>query len=205
MNKKLVYVFLILSMLVVPATSFARDTDYTQGKSFTWSPNNFSTVTTQTSTYLYSYTSLKWDQAGATYVNNLLSNFWDYYTMEMNNCDDQYVSASSGYTNLPSGTWASESDSGSPTSYHEEMEYYWANTQLAADKGYHFNLLWAKQGETGSGSLHLIAQMGPFHQGYDYDLLSITPYTITSALMLGDNNYQTSRAAKTASYRTGLY
>jgi len=180
---KLLCAFLVLTLLTMPVHAFARDTDYTEGKSFVWSPNNFSTVTTQTSTHLNSYTSLTWDNAGAGYVNNLLRNFWDFYTMEMNNINDRMISASSGYTNLPSGTWASESDHGSPTPHHEEIEYFWANTQLVAGTAYHFNLLWTKKGGTGNGSLHLIAQMGPFQQGYDFDLLRQTPYTIGTALV----------------------
>ncbi len=174
--KKLLARLIISSMFIAtcstPVYAADRDTGYQAGQTFSWAPYYNSLSVDERVGLFYLRYDIRWDATGASLVNNLLDppNFWDYYTMECRDTDPGDLGGTTGgYTNLPTGTWQSEDDNGDWLD--EEVEYYWANEGLVANYAYSFDPEFVKSHSSGSTYMHLIAQQGPLHQGYDWDFL----------------------------------
>lgn len=184
----------MLMIVAFPLMAIARDTDYSEGDSFIWSPDQYDSSYNDGYSYLFTYTTLEWSNSGAEEVNDRLSNFWDYYTMELNNIEDEHIGSIGGTTELPDGSWDPEDDDGNGLS--EELEYYWANTDLEGNVNYDFDTTWGKVESSGSGDFDLIAQMGPLHQGWDYDLLDRFSYNYDSIVYNPTKNWLTKFISK---------
>lgn len=168
----LAFLFLFtLTFSQIPVYAADRDYDYKTGQTFKWAPkNNSLQVDERIGLYKLDY-KITWDTTGANLVNNQLggANFWDYFTMEARDTTENDLSGTSGYTNLPTGTWQVEDDNNDYL--YEEVEYYWANPGLQANYSYTFRPEFIKSHSSGSAYIHLMAQKGPLHQGYDWDFL----------------------------------
>ncbi len=79
-------------------SAYARDTDteYQAGQTFNWAPY-YSTLTADERVGLfYMDCNLKWNTTGANLVNGLLSNWYDYFTMECRDVDTGTFGLSAG-------------------------------------------------------------------------------------------------------------
>lgn len=142
MKKTISYIIVIslfISVNTVPVLARDRDTSYQAGQTFNWAPY-YSTLSVDERVGLfYMDSTLKWNTTGANLVNNLLDppNFYDYFAMDCTDVDTGTFGlggTTSGYTNLPTGTWQAEDDNND--GLNEEVEYYWANEGLIANYTY---------------------------------------------------------------------
>lgn len=177
MQKKKIFgmtivVLLVLSLLI-PTTTFARDTDYTNGASFNWSPYSWLGDDSISSGTLLGYlNNVKFDST-ATNIHN-----GSYYlTFEINNTTDNLPHSGWYASNLPNAKFDRDDDNGN--GYSEEAEAYIGTitSYITANKAYYFQTEWT--GATGkSGNLDFVIQrsINNFVSGemeaYHYDKLT---------------------------------
>ena len=172
---------IIALCLVIIATSlsnvaFARDTNWTDGRSFSWSPYlTYSYVSQGTTYYLYVNCEFYFDTTGAN-----LNNSSYYFTMEHNAEVDRF-SRDSQFSNIPDPhfDWDDDDKDG----YWEESEVSieadgWKD-MLQPNYTYYFRTWWKNttSSATPSGKVYFVAQRSIFnvvngeYEAYHYDLL----------------------------------
>lgn len=170
----IIAVFCILSTSIV---AYARDTDWTIGRSFKWSPYVSSTETTSYTTSLRARIDFFFDKDGAD-ANNLIY----YFTMEENCGDGKKLILGNQYTNVPNPHFDSDDDDGD--GYAEESEVVEGGTSLTSSTTYYFTTWWDKDATTvPEGTMSYIAQNSIYnplngeYEAYNYDLLAQDAYS----------------------------
>lgn len=163
-------------ILSLGSVAYARDTDWTNGSSFSWSPILTRPYVSEGATsYLYVSSEFYFDDTAASENNSMY-----YFTMEHNASVDGFAKDSL-YSNIPDPhfDWDDDNDDG----YHEEAEVsieadFWKDS-LEAYTDYYFNTWWlnTKSKDSPSGDVYFIAQRSLFnlfnqeYEGWHYDLL----------------------------------
>lgn len=166
---------LTLVALLSPEIGQARDTDYTTGADFSWSPYIWS---------LGAYRSSSDSSQVVGYLNNVkfdseaaaIHNAAYYLTFEINNTTDNVPHSGWFSSNLPNVGFDTDDDDGDGRA--EEAEAYeTGDATIYADKAYYFQTSW-KSASGKSGKMDFIIQRSiynPFSgemEGYHYDYLN---------------------------------
>jgi hypothetical protein len=172
---KLGIMCLVAGALLLPKESHARDTDYTTGADFSWSPYTWS---------LGAYEAYSDPSQIVGYLNNVKfsssaadeHNSAYYLTFEINNTTDNVPHSGWFASNLPGASFDTDDDDGDGKA--EEAEAYEdLDGTIYAGTGYYFQTSW-KNSTNKSGKMDYIIQRSvwnPFNgemEAYHYDYLN---------------------------------
>lgn len=130
----------LAAALTFPNTSYARDTDYTNGASFGWSPYTWSASGFKWSNEITgSFTDVKFSSSAANSHNS-----WNYLTFEINHTRDHNGHTGWYWTSLPDPGYDRDDDNGN--GWSEEAEAYieadgWKQS-ISANTAYGFQSSW---------------------------------------------------------------
>lgn len=185
-RKVIASVLCLCLMLSLSVTAFASD--YTLGRSYTWSPYTSSnTVTTYTNS-IRAYHQFFFDKDGADAINS-----WLYFTMEQNCGDGNALALDVQYSNLPDAHFDTDDDD--EDGYEEESEVVMGiSGTVNSSTYYYFTTWWDSDGAVDAGYVDFIAQrsaLNPFNGEYEaltYDLLTQLSYgALSRSSMTGSN------------------
>lgn len=177
MKRKLIALLLSLALtLSMGIVCYARDTNWTDGSSFSWSPDLTYSYASQGSTYyLYVVSEFTFDSTAASENNSMY-----YFTME-HNAEVDWFTSDSLYSNIPDPHFDWDDDDGD--GYDEESEVsieadFYKDT-LKSGYEYYFRTWWANNRSTNSpsGNVYFVAQRSIYnplngeYEAYHYDLL----------------------------------
>lgn len=186
----------LAAALSLPNVSYARDTNYTNGASFSWSPYTWSRSAFKWSNEITGdFSNVKFSSNAANQHNSLY-----YLTFEINNTRDHVGHTGWYWTNLPDPGFDRDDDDNDGRS--EEAEAYieadgWKQS-ISANYGYGFQTSWWY---ASSGNFDFIVQRSlwnPFNgemEGYHYD--KITNYSWNHAYALGSLSEKASNKIQT--------
>lgn len=177
MKQKFIALFLgVILTMNLGIVAYARDTNWSDGSSFSWSPDLTYSYVSQASTYyLYVVSEFEFDSTAASQNNSLY-----YFTME-HNAEADWFTKDSLYSSIPDPhfDWDDDDSDG----YHEEAEVSieadgWKD-MLKANYEYNFGTWWknTKSTNSPSGKVYFVAQrsiLNPLngeYEAYHYDLL----------------------------------
>lgn len=173
--------------------STAAASDFTLGRSYTWSPyTSDNTVSTYT-TSIRAFHEFFFDKAGADEVNS-----WLYFTMEENCGDGTALSLGEQYSNLPDPHFDADDDDGDGNSEESEV-VMGISGKVNTSTYYYFTTWWHQAGKVSGGNVNFITQRSawnPLNGEYEalmYDLLTQLPYgalskTISTTMPTAPNN-----------------
>lgn len=145
-KRGMVILFTLLFLLISTPLAFARDTNYTLGSSFSWSPSSwYVSYATTSSTVVGYFNNIKFSSSAAS-DHNLLY----YLTLEINNTTDNVGHSGWYSSNLPNAKFDRDDDN--KNGYSEEAEAYeWGNGSISSSTSYYFNTSWnANSGQKGT-------------------------------------------------------
>jgi len=174
------YMTIFLSVVFVFSfsnASFARDTNWTVGRSFSWSPYiDAIDLSGGISHYLFTDTDFHFDSTGASQNNSAY-----YFTFEHNNGADG-LDKYSQYSNIPDPHFDWDDDNGDTWKEESEVsiEADGYKDNLTAGYNYYFTTWWINKKSTAhpGGTLYYVAQRSIYnplngeYEAYHYDLLS---------------------------------
>lgn len=204
-RKKISGIIAVCCILSTSIVAYARDTDWTIGRSFTWSPYVSSTETTSYSTSLRARIDFFFDKDGADKNNKMY-----YFTMEEHCGDGKKLILGNQYTNIPNPHFDGDDDDGD--GYEEESEVVEGGNSLTSSTTYYFTTWWDKDDTTvPGGTMSYTAQnsiYNPFdnffdggeYEAYNYDLLAQDAYSA-----IGTTRTVTQTEMSSASISAGAY
>lgn len=175
MIKKLLALTAVFTLAVAPITSFARDTDYTYGADFSWSPYSWSTGDyasySDSSEMVAALNNIKFDQEATDLHNNAY-----YLTFEINNISDNVPHSGWYSSNMPYAKYDRDDDNGN--GYSEEIEVIksYVGAKISAGQAYYFQTSW-NNAKYKTGKFDVIIQRSVYNsfsgefEGYHYDYL----------------------------------
>lgn len=174
--KKLLYTLTVIcTLLALPTSGFARDTNYTSGASFAWSPYTWTATDyasySDPSEVVAAFNNVKFNQTATDLHNGAY-----YLTFEINNTTDNVKHSGWYSSNLPYVKYDRDDDNGNGN--YEEIEAIksYVGAKISAGTAYYFQTSW--DGAKGkSGNFDIIVQRSVYNpasgefEGYHYDLL----------------------------------
>lgn len=166
----------LIIALAVPA--MARDTNFTVGRSFTWSPYSSTDAFgggvisggSSQKTYITAWTDFHWDTTGASAINSARNT-----TMEQNALDGTGLSAGDQYCNVGNVHFDKDDDDGDGC--YEESEVVFLG-KVSGNVNYAFRTNFDRRSNAGdTGYINVIVQRSIYnplngeYEGWDYDLL----------------------------------
>ena len=176
-KKRIVILLTLFFLLISTPLAFARDTNYSLGSSFSWSPSSwYVSYATTSSTVVSYFNSIKFSSSAAS-AHNLAY----YLTLETNNTTDNVGHSGWYSSNLPNAKFDRDDDNGN--GYSEEAEAYeWGTGSISSSTSYYFNTSWnAKSGQ--KGTFDYIVQRSVLNptngemEAYHYDLIARKSWT----------------------------
>lgn len=173
MKKGLSIVLAITMIASMSTVAFARDTDWSVGSSFDWSPTASTDVTTYENS-IRADVDFTFDQTAADENNAIY-----FFTMEHNVGSGTKLISDLKVSNLPNVGYDTDDDDGD--GYHEEAEAYEGyGNALEANTDYYFIAWWDKDtSAVPAGTVDTVAQRSANlieMQAIHYDLLTQTSF-----------------------------
>lgn len=201
-RKKISGIIAVCCILSTSIVAYARDTDWTIGRSFTWSPYISSTETTSYTSSLRARIDFFFDKDGAD-ANNAIY----YFTMEENCGDGKKLKLGNQYTNIPNPHFDADDDDGD--GYAEESEVVEGGSSLTSSTTYYFTTWWDKDASTvPGGTMSYIAQnsihnpLNGEYEAYNYDLLAQDAYSTIGTTRIIDEAAMSSTNISNEEYAT---
>ncbi|HLU23452.1 MAG TPA: hypothetical protein VKZ77_13390 [Bacillaceae bacterium] len=175
MNKKLLFLTVLLVFALLPNFGLARDTDYTPGASFAWSPYSWNVNSyvdsSDSSEIVASFEKVKFNQTATDLHNGAY-----YLTFEINNTTDNVPHNGWYSSNIPYAKYDKDDDNGN--GYSEEIEAIksYVGAKINANQEYYFRTSWFDSTDEW-GEFDMIIQrsvVNPLNgefEGYHYDFL----------------------------------
>ncbi|HDX9649060.1 TPA: hypothetical protein ROY02_005454 [Bacillus cereus] len=188
--KKILPILGLATLLATPNSSSAaiRDTDFSVGSSFPWSPYDYSglSFTAYSDPYemVGAFNNIRFDSTATNLHNSAY-----YLTLEINNVSDNLYHTGWYYTNLPDPGFDTDNDNGDQ--FVEEAEVYVNSltAMIEAHKYYAFQTTWRKVTDSArSGTLNFIVQRSAWNptnnemEGIHYDLIDQTSWYLAPTL-----------------------
>ncbi|MEF3313126.1 hypothetical protein PV433_29985 [Paenibacillus sp. GYB004] len=179
----------ITSLLACMISPTVIASDYTEGRSYTWSP--YYNTSSANYNYLVGSNTFYFDQAGIDEHEDA----W-YFTSEIQNMNDDGLGYYSQTTNIPNPSFDYDDDDND--GYEEELEVTETTigTDMVANTNYYHYGYWENKTSSSipGGSLHFIAQRSawnPFNGEFEtvtYDFLEQVEYGAVPASLMSINN-----------------
>lgn len=167
---------ILTGCLMCGLASTASASDFTLGRSYTWSPYTSDNTVSTYDTSIRAYHQFFFDKDAADEVNS-----WLYFTMEENCGDGTALSLGEQYSNLPDPHFDEDDDDEDGNSEESEVVM---GTSGSVDTStyYYFTTWWHENGNVDGGNVNFIAQrsvLNPINGEYEalsYDLLTQLSY-----------------------------